>query len=154
MENKSNFHGEKLFEFVILGLALVIIGISIDYGFGSLEQPGQGLYTFFVGAFILVFNTLNMISPEKKSPSRILLFANQGQMKKFIFLGIILIAWILAMPYLGYAPMTFIATFLIAKAIELEGWSKPFLLSMGTSLFIYLLFDYFLYIDLPRGILG
>jgi hypothetical protein len=36
----------------------------------------------------------------------------------------------------------------------LEGWGKPLLLSFRTGLFIYLLFDYWLYIDLPRGIFG
>ncbi len=34
------------------------------------------------------------------------------------------------------------------------GWWMPLAVSGGTALFIYLLFDYWLYIDLPRGILG
>jgi hypothetical protein len=38
--------------------------------------------------------------------------------------------------------------------MKLEGWLKPLSISFGTTLFIYLLFDYWLYIDLPKGILG
>jgi hypothetical protein len=38
--------------------------------------------------------------------------------------------------------------------MKLEGWLKPFILSAGTALFIFILFDCWLYIDLPRGFLG
>jgi hypothetical protein len=38
--------------------------------------------------------------------------------------------------------------------MKLEGWVKPLAVSGGTALFLYLLFDYWMYIDLPRGILG
>jgi hypothetical protein len=62
--------------------------------------------------------------------------------------------WIIAMPYLGYVIVTFIATYCSCKVMKLEGWLRPLVLSVGTALFIYLLFDYWLYIDLPRGILG
>ena len=62
--------------------------------------------------------------------------------------------WILLMPLFGYLAMTLLATFGFCKIMKLEGWWKPLSISVGTTLFIYLLFDYWLYIDLPRGILG
>jgi hypothetical protein len=37
--------------------------------------------------------------------------------------------------------------------MKLEGWWKPLAVSAGTALSIYALFDYWLYVDLPRGIL-
>jgi hypothetical protein len=62
--------------------------------------------------------------------------------------------WILAMPLLGYVIMTLLVTYGFCKIMRLEGQWKPLSVSAGTALFIYLLFDYWLYIDLPRGILG
>jgi hypothetical protein len=62
--------------------------------------------------------------------------------------------WILLMPLLGYVAVTLLATFGFCKVMKLEGWLKPLFISLGTTLFIYLLFDYWLYIDLPKGILG
>jgi hypothetical protein len=62
--------------------------------------------------------------------------------------------WILLMPLLGYVAVTLFATFGFCKVMKLEGWLKPLSISFGTTLFIYLLFDYWLYIDLPKGILG
>jgi len=62
--------------------------------------------------------------------------------------------WIVAMPFLGYVVVTLLATIALCKIMMLEGWWKPLVVSVGTALFIYLLFDHWLYIDLPRGILG
>jgi hypothetical protein len=62
--------------------------------------------------------------------------------------------WILLIPLLGYVVVTPLVTYGFCKVMGLEGWRKPLLLSAGTSLFLYLLFDYWLYIDLPRGILS
>jgi sterol desaturase/sphingolipid hydroxylase (fatty acid hydroxylase superfamily) len=61
--------------------------------------------------------------------------------------------WIVAMPYTGYPIVTLIAAFFLSKVMKLEGWVKPLILALGVAIFIYLLFDYWLYIDLPRGIL-
>jgi hypothetical protein len=58
------------------------------------------------------------------------------------------------MPLLGYVIVTLLATLALCKIMLLEGWRKPLAVAIGTSLFIYLLFDHWLYIDLPRGILG
>jgi hypothetical protein len=55
---------------------------------------------------------------------------------------------------LGYVVVTAIATFAFGKTMKLEGSRKPLALAGGTALFIYLLFDKWLYIDLPRGIFG
>ena len=62
--------------------------------------------------------------------------------------------WIVAMPILGYVLVTFLATYAFCNALKLEGWRKPLAVALGTSGFIYVLFDYWLYIDLPRGIFG
>jgi hypothetical protein len=62
--------------------------------------------------------------------------------------------WIMVMPYLGYPIVTLatlITAFYLSKIMKLQGWLKPSILSAGMALFIYLLFDYWLYIDLPRG---
>jgi hypothetical protein len=58
------------------------------------------------------------------------------------------------MPVLGYVLVTLAVAFAFCKIMKLEGWLKPLALSIGTALFIYVLFDVWLYIDLPRGILG
>ena len=61
--------------------------------------------------------------------------------------------WILTMPLLGYVLVTGLAVFAFCKTMKLEGWRKPVSIAAGTALFIYLVFEKWLYIDLPRGLL-
>jgi len=74
--------------------------------------------------------------------------------KTFLLMTATFCLWIAVMPFLGYVIVTLLATYAFCKIMRLEGWWKPLALSAGTALFIYLMFDSWLYIDLPRGILG
>jgi len=143
---------EILFDFILVILGAVITMISLAYGFGTFRRPGPGLYPFFIGGSIFVFSIVLLIA-ELRSPLRVPLF-DRGGIKTFLFMTSGLCLWIVVMPVLGYVPVTFLATFAFGKIMKLEGWWKPLAVSAGTALFIYLLFDYWLYIDLPRGILG
>lgn len=153
MEAKLKFHAELIFRYIVLVLGFLIVIFSIKYGFGNLRHPGSGLYTFFVGILIMIFSLIHIILPGKKTEGSEPLFNNNLELKKFLCMGIVFIFWIIGMPYLGYAIITFIATFFFSKISGLEGWLKPLALSAITSVFIYLLFDYWLYIDLPKGII-
>ena len=79
---------------------------------------------------------------------------DREEIKTFLFMTATFCLWIIVMPFLGYVVVTLLATFAFGKIMKLEGWRKPLAVSAGTALFIYLMFDYWLYIDLPRGILG
>ena len=152
MGQREKFHTESLFDLVLTILGGVIMMISLAYGFGTFRRPGPGLYPFFIGLSIFVFSIALLIA-EFRSPRSVPLFA-AGGVKTFLIMTATFCLWIVVMPVLGYVPVTFLATLAFAKIMKLEGWWKPLTVSTGTALFIYLLFDYWLYIDLPRGILG
>ena len=152
MDKAPKFRLETFFDFFLLFLGLVISIISWGYGFGSLRQPGPGLYPFFVGAAIAIFSVFLLISELRSATSKPVL--DKERAKTLILMTATFCLWILVMPVLGYVPVTLVATFSFCKVMKLEGWRKPLAVSGGTALFIYLLFDYWLYIDLPRGILG
>jgi hypothetical protein len=135
-----------------MGLGVAIIIISLSYGFGTLRRPGPGLYPFFIGVSIFVFSIVLLIS-ELGSPMNAPLFGSEG-IKTFLLMTTTFCLWIIVMPFLGYVIVTLLATYAFCKIMNLEGWWKPLAVSAGTASFIYLLFDYWLYIDLPRGILG
>jgi hypothetical protein len=139
---------ETAFEMVLLAIGCAIAYVSWGYGFGSLAQPGPGLYPFFVGLAIAAFAAMTLQTPREGSA-----VDNAGR-RTLVVMSATFCFWVLAMPVLGYALVTFVATYLFCKALKLEGWRKPLALSGGTAVFIFLLFDYWLYIDLPRGIFG
>ncbi len=141
-----------MFDFVLMVLGVAIIGISLAYGFGTFKRPGPGLYPFFIGISIFVFSIALLIWKLRSQKSEPLL--DREEIKTFLFMTATFCLWIIVMPFLGYVVVTLLATFAFGKIMKLEGWRKPLAVSAGTALFIYLMFDYWLYIDLPRGILG
>lgn len=152
MEKAPKFRLETFFVFFLLVLGFIITIISLGYGFGSLGRPGPGLYPFFIGVAISIFSLFILISELRSETSRLLL--DKEGARTLILMTLTFCLWIVAMPLLGYVVVTLLATYAFCKVMKLEGWWKPLAVSGGTALFIYLLFDYWLYIDLPRGILG
>jgi hypothetical protein len=124
----------------------------VGYGFGSLARPGPGLYPAFLGAGIAVCAFFVLIAELKSGTGKHRLDRQSGM--TLALMSATFVLWIVAMPLLGYVIVTLLATFALCKIMLLEGWRKPLALSAGTAFFIYLLFDHWLYIDLPRGILG
>jgi len=152
MGKAAIFRLETLFVFFLLVLGIAIVVVSLGYGFGSLARPGPGLYPAFLGAAISIFAFFILISALRSGTGNPLL-DKQGAIT-LILMTATFCLWIVAMPLLGYVVVTLLAAFAFCKIMKLEGWWKPLAVSGGTALFIYLLFDYWLYIDLPRGMLG
>jgi hypothetical protein len=152
MEKAPASRLEPFVVFLLLVLGLAISVISWGYGFGTLRQPGPGLYPFFIGAAIAVFSLFILLSELRSGTSERVLDKQGAWTLALMTLTFCL--WIVAMPLLGYVVVSLLATYAFCKIMKLEGWRKPLAVSAGTALFIYALFDYWLYIDLPRGILG
>ncbi len=141
---------EACFTLILLLLSIYIIIHSIQIGIGQLTAPMSGLYPFIAGALIFICSIMFFIKPTYGQPP----FKNIGEVRDFILLIISFVFWVCSMPYLGYVFATFVTSFAMFKIFKVQGWFRPLLLTLGISLFIYLLFDYWLYTDLPRGILG
>ena len=152
MINKTKYHFKEFhFNCILMLLGAYILIESVRIGFGSLKEPEAGLFPFVGGVIILIADVFILLEKKKRSEP---VFRGTNEIKIFSTMLCIFIVWVIGMPYLGYVIVTFLAGFLISKVLKLEGWLRPLMLAGGIALFIYLLFDYWLYIDLPRGILG
>lgn len=153
MRKKWKWPQESIINFILAMLGLMIIVESVQIGFGTLRKPGSGLFPFLCGIIIFFLNIVPFISPPAVKPHTSL-FASKDENKIFLFLILSFFSWILLMPYLGWLLITFFVTLSFSKILKLEGWRKPLLLSLGNTALSYLLFDYCLYLDLPRGLGG
>ncbi len=151
MGNLLKFQTESIFNVVLTILGLVITIMSVQIGFGTLRAPGSGLFTFLAGLLIF-FPNIILLFRQRSAKTEVVL--DRYGITNFLLMSLMLVLWIVLMPLLGYIVMTFIATYAIAKIMRLEGWIKPLLLSAGTTGLCYVLFDYVLYLDLPRGFLA
>ncbi len=152
MGNPKRFSAEAVFDLLLAVCGAAIMAVSLSYGFGTFRRPGTGLFPFFIGLALFLFSAL-LLPAALRAPKAAASF-DGGRIKIFLLMVAAFCLWILLMPLLGYVAVTLLVTCGVCKIMGLEGWRKPLLLSFGTGLFIYILFDYWLYIDLPRGIFG
>ena len=151
MERRSNFPWELVFNLLLVALGIYVMATSLRIGFGTLREPDAGFFPFVGGLFILISSSFVLAREARKNQP---LFPDRAGIPIFFMFIAIAACWILLMPYLGYVIMSFLAVLGLSKVMKLEGWRKPVLLSAVVAFFIYLLFDYWLYLDLPRGIWG
>jgi hypothetical protein len=143
---------ETLFTTALTLLGLGIVYTAVQYGFGSLREPGPGFFPCFIGLLVVIFGMILLIPrrQDKKEPK---LFDNRDGAWRFWLAAGSLVVWLLLLNPLGFLIITFVVTLADAKVFKLEGWVKPVLLAAGTTLMIFLLFDVWFYTDLPRGLL-
>jgi len=152
MNRESRDYSEFVFNILLMMMGGVIIAMSFKLGFGTLKKPGTGLVPLAAGVIIFA-SAISLIIPRGRAKATGPLFSKQ-EITTDLLMTLVFIGWIVTMPFLGYILGTFLSTYSFSKVMRLPGWLKPFLLSLGTTLFCYLLFDVWLYMDLPRGILG
>ncbi len=153
MRRKWPWSQASLIHFILTVLGLLIIAESVQIGFGTLRKPGSGLFPFLCGIIFFLLNITPLVRPQAVN-HRPSLFADKDENKTFLLLLLTFFSWILVMPYLGWLLITFLVTLSFSKILKLEGWKKPILLSLGNTALSYFLFDYCLYLDLPRGFGG
>ena len=152
MGGESRKKPEFIINLLLMILGLLVITMSFKLGFGALKKPGPGLVPLLAGSIISVSAILLILpgKPKRANPAGF----TKRELRVYPLLSLVFSGWIIVIPYLGYLLGTFLATFFFAKIIRLKGWWRPLLLSAGTTLFCYLLFDFWFYMDLPKGIWG
>jgi sterol desaturase/sphingolipid hydroxylase (fatty acid hydroxylase superfamily) len=135
----------------LTGLGIVIT--AVYYGFGSAREPGPGFFPCFAGLLIIAFGLILLFADRRGNKGQKLFDTKEG-MFRFWLTVTSFVLWLLLLNSLGFLITTFLVTVGNAKIFQMEGWVKPALLALGTTFFIFLIFDIWFYTDLPRGLLG
>jgi putative tricarboxylic transport membrane protein len=153
-------------------LVLIILGAgfllyTLEYPLDSWENPGPGVFPFAAGIVFMglagwqLFRGLRnpetsdhdegIIRIDSKSIKKFLQ-RNEGE-KKALTMIAILVLYLLAVQWIGFFVSTLAFVIIFSRLTQTEGWGKPVALSVGVSLFSYLLFEVWLKMSLPRGLL-
>lgn len=152
-------------------LALILFGATFlayttRYPLDDWESPGPAVFPLILGAILLVLAAGQLIRAllAPKEPGRAggrdstiravekFLHANRGEVKVFI-LTAMLVLYILMMKWIGFFVSTFLLVIFSSRLMEAKGWVRPAALAAGVCLFCYLLFEAWIKLSFPRGIL-
>jgi putative tricarboxylic transport membrane protein len=139
----------------------LIIGIgitfgSLKYGLGTLQSPGAGFITFFAGAILSLLSVGLFISSFRgQEPRRGLGILWKGlEAGKVIYVLSLLVVYALVLKYLGFLVSTFLLLALLFRVKATYRLLKIIILALLITAGSYLLFEVWLKVQLPKGILG
>ena len=136
----------------------VALGILVCYGatqlgLGSVTEPGSG-FIFFWSGLILVILSVMTIAESLRSSEKIV--EETGAMN-WVKIGLVLLSLLLYaffLERLGFVVTTFVLLIFLLSWIEETNWARSLGVASAAALGSFAIFELWLKIRLPRGILG
>ena len=151
---------------VLILFSMTFLVYTTRYPLDDWESPGPAVFPLILGGVLLILSLWQMIRAwlAPKIPgnagergSKIQAFQkflhdNEGE-AKVLSLTAMLILYILMMQWIGFFVSTFLLVIFSSRLMEAKDWGKPIALSVGVCLFCYLLFEVWIKLNFPRGLL-
>ena len=145
---------DRISTLFLVGLAIAVSLESIRIGPGSLSNPGPGLIPLGCGLVLGIlslvgfFRTFVRSSSERRREDAVKLGG------RTISALVSMVAFGFLINSLGFLIVTFLWMGFVCRWIARMGWKGTIFTSVVTPFCTWLLFEYFLEIRFPRGILG
>lgn len=133
----------------LVGFVVVREGFQLPYTTGF--SPGPGFFLLWVGGILMLLSVVLFVTTRRKDMPFV---RNPAGFRKAALVALSLIAYIFALNLLGLLlSLALFLAFLVA-VVEQRSWRGWVAMSVLGSLSCYLLFEVWLRVPLPRGILG
>jgi hypothetical protein len=149
--------------FILLGAGYLAYNTS--YSIDTWNNPGPGIFPLIVGGVLLLLAVGQLVQtlrrPGKEDNRKNTGFRFQsiraslsksGEIKPSILVGVFVI-YLLLVQGVGFFIPNFVFVVVSSRLLGAKDWARPAALALGICLFCYLLFEVWLKLSLPRGIL-
>ena len=140
---------------MVLGVALGIG--SLRLGFGTFHKPGPGFMPFLTGCLLALLGLLLAFLSTPGFPKHPVETEDRVSLKSFLGKGafslVVSFVYVLLLDPLGFVLATFLLIFSLLKIMGTRKWAAPLLISILTVVASYLIFEVWLRINFPKGIL-
>jgi len=132
-----------------LGMVVVVSSLQIGAGWGD-DGPKSGYFPFYIGLLITGSSLVNFFL-AMRGPRDGGIFVEYSKLRLVLAVLIPSIVYVLAIRWLGIyvASALFIAAFMRWQGKF--GWAKVVVVSIGVSVALFLLFDIWFKVALPKG---
>ena len=137
--------------FILISVYSVIYSFT-SLGLGTLNRPGPGFMPFWSAFFMLIVSIIwfvPLLKPDLDNKP----FCEKGVWVKPVLALIVTLIYAATMEVLGYASSTLLFLLLWQFLVERVNWKRGILVSVLSTVGMYLLFGILLKISLPEGIL-
>ena len=157
---------EILSSLVLIAFGAVFLLYDIKYPLDQLANPGPGAFPLMVGAVWVILAVWQLIQALRRTPSLAGERVNKRDAQttkgvlqetkkegKVLFMIAVFMIYLVMIKWVGFFTSNFLFVIISSRLMGARGWKGPVTLSAGISLFCYLLFEVWLKLSFPRGIL-
>lgn len=136
--------------FFALGAVVIFDSVRLGWTWGA-NGPRPGYFPFYVGLLICVSSLINgvraLLVPAKEGKA----FVEVGQLKLVLSVLVPAAAYVAVLTWIGIyvSSMLFIAFFM--RWLGKYAWWKVVLVSVGTMVTVYMIFEIWFKVPLPKG---
>ncbi len=130
---------------------------AVHLGLGNVSEPGTGFMPFVLGLVMIVLAIALLLEAAftiQKTPPKKTSLWSEVYWKRVAYITLLLLAYALFLPKLGYLIATFLVMVFLLKSGEPVKWPAAVLLGALTSGLSYLIFGVWLNVSFPRGMLS
>lgn len=139
------------------GLGIFLIALSLRLDLGSWNQPGPGFLPLLTGIFLAGLCLVYLVSSTMRRDDDYLRKESpwpRENREKIIGVLAALCLYTLSISALGYLFATLLLLIYLFRVLEPGKWSVTLLQAVLTVLATYLVFEKWLMVQFPKGILG
>ncbi|MDP3045948.1 MAG: tripartite tricarboxylate transporter TctB family protein [Chloroflexota bacterium] len=147
---------DQITAIVMLIFSLLVIEESAKMALFVEFAPGYGFLPFWLGVFMAILSVLLFVDAKRRSG---LTDSPQPFPKKAAFMSILIALaavgfYALFLEFLGYIITTLVTVYLLLAVMEKEDWRKTLVISVIITASLYLLFQVWLGVGLPKNMFG
>lgn len=150
--------------FTLFGLGY--LGYNMMYPLDTLNNPGPGAFPLIIGGILTLLAFYQWIQVFKKSRRKKddkVRVEHQSFKERLqgwkgetgpLTLTVVFTIYLLMVPSVGFFTSNFLFVVICSRLLGARDWIRPVSLAIGINLFCYLLFEIWLKLSLPRGVLA
>jgi putative tricarboxylic transport membrane protein len=148
---------DRIFSFIWIALGVFQCTESFSLGLGSVMEPGTGFMPFVMGLVMIALAValfLESYFETRKKPTAKISLWSDVYWKRVVYITVIMLAYAVLLPKLGYLLDTFMVMVFLLKTGEPIKWPTAIFVGALTAGFSYVLFGIWLNVSFPRGLLS
>ena len=139
---------------VLLALGLAIAFGGLHYGWGSLDSPGAGFVPLLAGAAMAGFSAITLVQSLVKGWHSLAERWAGAKWQRPLITIICLVLYSVFLRDLGFPIATFVLAVYLYRMLTPSSWTETLLAAGLTTLGFYLMFEVWLEVQLPKGLLA
>ncbi|GEL78560.1 tripartite tricarboxylate transporter TctB family protein [Tenuibacillus multivorans] len=147
-------NAEIIFSLFLLAVSTVMFIIGLTYPYDTDFGPGPGFAPVWVSGLMIICTSALCISTfikYRKENKKEDFFSSKIGVKNLLFFLGLLILTILLIDLIGMLVALGIFCMVVFRFIDKYSWKQSILVSLGTTIVIFLLFKYWLKIPIPSS---